>query len=155
MTRPDLEALREILHRASTRDLTVHPLGFELHPGEPLHPTVEARILGVGAARTRDHNRKPLCRSLDGVRPLSGSDRTCAECPVRDRCTPQVRLDLFVDAQPFRLLLAHSSAKNFLVYEAELRQRSVPLEHVIHRIDVINRGSWGELRFSPQPPRNR
>ncbi len=154
MTRPDLEALREILHRASTRDLTVRPLGFELHHAQPLYPTVEARILGVGAARTRDQSRKPRCRSLDGVTPISDSGRTCAECPVWDRCTPQVRLDLFVNAQPFRLLLAHTSAKNFLVYEAELRQRSLPLEDLLHRIDVINRGSWGELRFSPQPPRN-
>jgi len=81
------------------------------------------------------------------VRPLDDPIRTCAQCRVRGQCTPQVRLDLFVDAQPFRLLLAHTSAKNFLAYEARLRQQGHPLADHLHRITVINRGSWGELRF--------
>ena len=155
MTRPDVQPLREILHAALKRYLTLRPLGFELNPGEKLCPTLEVRILSTGAARTLYQQRKPQCRSLDGIAPLDAPDRTCVQCRVRPQCTPQVRLDLFVDAQPFRLLLAHTSAKNFLVYEAELRHRGVPLEDVIHRIDVINRGSWGELRFRPQQPRNR
>lgn len=148
MTRPDLQPLREILHRASKRYLTVRPQGFELSPGEALRPTVQARILSVGAARTLYHNRKPRCRSLDAVRPISDRNRTCAQCRVRAQCTPQVRLDLFVEGQPFRLLLAHTSAKNFLLYEARLRQRGLALEDALHRIAVVNRGSWGELRFT-------
>ena len=108
------------------------------------------RILGYGSARTLYQNRKPHCRSLDGIQPISDPARACIDCRVRSQCTPQVRLDLFVDHQPFRLLLAYSSAKHFLLYEAELRQRGHPLEDIIHRIDVINRGSWGELRFSAQ-----
>lgn len=148
MTRSDLQPLREILHSAAKRYLTVRPAGFELHPGQPLRPTVEARILSVGAARTLYHNRKPRCRSLDAVSPIADHTQTCATCRLRAQCTPQVRLDLFVDRTPLRLLLAHTSAKNFLLYQARLHQHSVQLEHVLHRIDVINRGSWGELRFS-------
>ena len=91
--------------------------------------------------------RADLCRSLDGIAPLDDPGRTCATCRVRTQCTPQLRLDLFVDAQPFRLLLAWTSAKNFLLYEARLRQRSISFEDRLHRITVINRGSWGELRF--------
>ena len=85
---------------------------------------------------------------VDGV--LVQDQRTCAECARRTRCTPQVRLDLIVDAQPLRLLLAHTSAKNFLLYETQLAQSGIALYDRLHRICVINRGSWGELRFGLQ-----
>jgi len=150
MTRPDIQPLREILQRAQRRYLTVRPRGFELKTGTPLQPVIDARILDFGGARTLYQNRKPLCRSLDGIRPITENTHTCAECRVRDRCTPQLRLDLFADTQPFRLLLAHTSAKNFLLYETQLHQRGLPLNEHLHRIIVINRGSWGELRFSLQ-----
>ncbi len=126
----------------------MRPHGFELSPGETLRPTIEVRILSTGAARTWYQARQPQCRSLDGIVPLNDRNRTCAQCRVRSQCTPQVRLDLFVDARPFRLLLAHTSARNFLAYEARLRQLHQPIEDRLHRITVVNRGSWGELRFS-------
>ena len=148
MTRPDVEPLREILHAALKRYLTVRPRGFELAPRETLRPAIEVRILNTGAARTLYQSRKPACRSLDGVHPLEDPSRTCAQCRVRGQCTPQVRLDLFVDARPFRLVLAHTSARNFLAYDARLRQRGLALADRLHRITVTNRGSWGELRFS-------
>ncbi len=148
MNRPDVQPLREILHAALKRYLTVRPHGFELNPGETPRPILEARILNTGAARTLYQQRKPRCRSLDGIAPLDDRNRTCAQCRLRPQCTPQVRLDLFVGAQPFRLLLAHTSAKNFLAYDGRLRQQGRPIEDILHRITVINRGSWGELRFS-------
>lgn len=150
MTRPDLQPLREILHSALKRYLTVRPHGFELNPGEPPQPLIDARIVSYGSARTLYQNRKPQCRSLDGVRPIVDRHRLCAECRLRSRCTPQLRLDLFVENQAFRLLLAHTSAKHFLLYEARLRQRGIEIEDIVHRITVINRGSWGELRFEPR-----
>ena len=149
MPRPDVEPLREILYRALVRYLTVRPRGFELQPGERLRPVVEARILGHGGARTFYRDRKPVCRSLDGLRPVTGdTDRVCVECEARARCKPQVRIDLIVDRRPFRMLLAYSSAHAFLGYDAELRQRRVAIEDVVTKITVVNRGSWGELRFS-------
>lgn len=147
--RRDVEPLREVLHRVLVRYLTVRPGGFELQPGHRLQPVVEARILGYGGARTFYQDRKPICRSLDGLRPITGNtDRTCAECEARARCTPQVRIDLIVERRPFRLLLAYSSARAFLEYEAELRLRRVAVEDVLTKIAVTNRGSWGQLRFS-------
>jgi hypothetical protein len=146
---PDVGPLRELLYRVLVRYLTVRPCGLELKPGDRLRPTVDARILGHGGARTFYQDRKPVCRSLDGLRPVTGdTDRACVECESRARCTPQVRLDLIVERKPFRLLLAYSSARAFLVYEAELRQRRVAVEDVVTTITVVNRGSWGELRFS-------
>jgi len=148
MPRPDVEPLRELLHRALVRYLTVRPRGFELHPDRPPRSVVEARILGHGGARTLYENRRPKCRSLDGVRPVTGDlRRSCAECAQRSRCVPQVRVDLIVDRRPFRLLLAYSSARAFFGYEAELRQRRRRIEDVLTKITVVNRGSWGELRF--------
>ena len=145
----DVEILRDILHRALVRYLTVKPGGFELRRGDRLRPVVEARILGYGGARTFYQDKKPICRSLDGLRPVTGdTDRTCRECEARQRCTSQVRVDLIVERWPFRLLLAYSSARAFLVYEAELRQRRVAIEHVLTKITVVDRRTWGELRFA-------
>ena len=150
MTRTDIEPLREILHAALKRYLTVRPHGFQLSAGDTLRPVIEARILNSGAARTLYQDRTPRCRSLDGVRPLDDRTRTCAACRLRSQCTPQVRLDLFVDAEPLRLLLAYTSARNFLVYDAQLRQRGIRPEERLHRLAVTHRGSWGEVRFSLQ-----
>lgn len=149
MTRPDIDPLRAILHRALVRYLTVRPAGFELQSGEPLQASVDARILGYGGARTLYEQHKPACRSLDGIRPIMGdTTRVCVDCPQLGRCTPQVRLDLIVDRRPFRLLLAHSGAKAFFAFEGQLRHRRLALEDVTVRITVANRGNWGELRFT-------
>jgi hypothetical protein len=149
MTRADLQPLREILQQAQRRYLTVRPQGFELNPGERLRPALEVRILAFGSARTLYQDRKPLCRSLDAIAPTAAKgQRRCANCALRPRCTSQVRLDLLADTQPWRLLLAHTSARNFLHYETQLRERAVALYDGLHRISVINRGSWGELRFT-------
>jgi hypothetical protein len=152
MTPSDLQPLRAILQQARRRYLTVRPHGFELNPGERLRPTLEVRILSFGSARTLYQERKPLCRSLDGIQPTAPQGRRrCADCALRPRCTSQVRLDLLVDTQPFRLLLAHTSARKFLLYETQLRERGIELYEGLHRIHVINRGSWGELRFERHP----
>ncbi len=147
MTYDDLEPLREILQRALTRYLSVTPTGFKLIGRSKPEPSIEARILAFGGARTLYKNRKPDCRSLDGLQSITHSGRTCAGCELRPQCTPQVRLDVLVDGRPYRLLLAYTSARNFLTYELKLRQKEREYTHVLHRIDVANRGSWGELRF--------
>jgi len=41
----------------------------------------------------------------------------------------------------------HTSAANFLAYDADLRRRRIALAAALHKIEVIDRGSWGELRF--------
>jgi hypothetical protein len=147
MSQADVQPLREILHAAGKRYLSVRPHGFELHRGAPLRTTLEARILSLGAARTLYQQRQPRCRSLDGITPLDEPNRRCADCRLRAQCTAQLRLDLFVNAQPLRLLLAYTSAKNALLYETQLRQRGLAIEEPLHRLTVIHRGSWGEVRF--------
>ncbi len=143
----DVEPLREILHRALVRYLTVTPAGLLLQKGELPRPSVEARILGFGGARTLYRKRKPVCRSLDGVAAVTDADKVCADCEDREKCTPQVRLDLIVEQRALRCLLAFTSARNFLEYEARLRRDGVIIEEVLHQITVVDRGAWGELRF--------
>ena len=143
----DLEPLREILQRALTRYLSVTPNGFKLIGRSKPEHSIEARILAFGGARTLYKSRKPDCRSLDGVQSITHPKRTCADCELRSQCTPQVRLDVLVDGRPYRLLLAHTSARSFLVYEMKLRKKKRDYALVLHRIDVVDRGTWGELRF--------
>jgi hypothetical protein len=151
MSATDLQPLRAILQHSQPRYLSVRPHGFELLPGQALRPLLQARILAFGSARTLYQERKPYCRSLDAIRSTTAKgQRACAQCALKSRCTSQVRLDLFVDNQPWRLLLAYTSAKNFLLYETELRHSDSALYAGRHRIRVINRGSWGELRFERQ-----
>jgi len=146
--RSDIEPLRAILHRAMVRYLSVKPRGFLLTTrGDPL-PVIEARILSFGGARTLYKDRRPDCRSLDGVHSAIHTGRRCATCEQKNDCTPQVRIDLLADAQALRLLLAHTSARNFLAYEADLRVKRISLDQPLHRLEVVNRGTWGETRFS-------
>lgn len=139
------ELFREILGRVLARYLTVKPEGVVVdgHPAKD----VTARVLSFGAARTLYRGRRPACRSLDGHKALS-KETLCAECHERKHCTPQVRVDLLLRDRPFRLLLSYSSARNFLLYASEMKRRGAALEHVGTRIRVLNRGSWGELRFT-------
>jgi hypothetical protein len=56
-------------------------------------------------------------------------------------------LDLLFDNTPYRLLLAYTSAKNFLLYTGELVEKKLEIRSINTKIVVVNRGSWGELRF--------
>ena len=103
-------------------------------------------ILGYGGARTLYHAKNPVCRSLDGIRAVKDSDRTCSDCPDRKHCTPQVRVDLLYQGLPYRLLLAFTSGKNFLLH-AGAPSNANSLSQYITRIRALNRGSWGEMTF--------
>lgn len=142
----DASLFRGILHRAVARYLRVSPKG--LHFGAAPTPSAEVRILGFGPARTLYRNRKPACRSLDAAVSVTHVGRRCDDCALAKECTGQVRVDLLADGRPFRLLLAFTSAKNFLIYEADLRERRIAIEDVMHRLDVIDRRTFGEVRFS-------
>lgn len=143
----DLQPLRAILHRALTRYLTVTPRGLMLAGECRPVPVAEARILGFGGARTLYRERKPVCRSLDAITSIDHEDRDCAGCPDHGACTPQVRVDLVIDKHAYRLLLAFTSARNFLEHVGRLRQDGIDPLRIDHQILVVPRGSWGELRF--------
>ena len=143
----DPQPLRDLLHRALARYLTVTPCGFVLDGCVEPVPRLVVRILDNGGARTLYQQRKPVCRSLDGAVAVTDSTKHCNRCPQLDSCTPQVRVDLVVDGRPHRLLLAFTSAKNFLAYVGRLEVLRVAVDAVRHELLVVPRRGWGEIQF--------
>lgn len=155
LDRHDLTPMRRILNRAHIKYLDVRPSGIELFGGPcPVHRAV-ATIYDYGSARTLYRQRKPACRSLDGATSITRKDweganempRLCVTCIQRPSCTPQVRLDLLIEAHSYRALLAFTSATNFLIYEADIHRQGVLLDRIDTEITVVDRGRWGEMRF--------
>jgi hypothetical protein len=141
------EILRDIVQRMMARYIAVRPLGIDLGNNRKLIPALNCRILDYGAARTLYRNRRPVCRSLDAVKAIKNANKLCQQCIDRDNCTGQVRLDLLFENCPYRLLLAYTSAKNFLLYTGKLAEKKIEIQTTDTKIVVVNRGSWGELRF--------
>jgi hypothetical protein len=143
------KTIRELMATAFARYITVRPDGFELRPGE-IVPSLAACLLGYHSARTLYENRRPVCRSLDGVRAVTLA-RRCDECCFRNKCTPQVCADLLADGIPARLLLAFTSLRNFLVFIENRRRSGLGIEGAQIHLAVRNRGHWGEVPFLPEP----
>ena len=139
--------LRDIVQRMMARYMTIRPLGIDLGNNKKLLPALNCRILNYGAAKTLYRQRRPVCRSLDAVKAIADTNKLCQQCIDRDHCTGQVRVELVFESCPYRLLLAYTSAKNFLLYTAKLAQQNLEMQTIDTKIIVVNRGSWGELRF--------
>jgi hypothetical protein len=147
---PAQPTLHDLFADAFARYLTVRPSGLQM-PHGPLCSSLAATLLATHPARTLYQNKKPVCRSLDGIQSIPAG-RACAACLLRKNCTPQIYLELLADGVPYRLLLAYSSARNFMLFAGRLRQQQQPLENARVIISVRDRGRWGELHFiSPQP----
>jgi hypothetical protein len=147
VNRQQTEILRDIIQRMMARYMTIRAHGIDLGNNRKLIPALDCRILDYGAARTLYRNRRPVCRSLDAVKAVKDTTKLCQQCGDRDHCTGQVRLDLLFENCPYRLLLAYTSAKNFLLYTGKLVEKKLEIRSIDTKIVVINRGSWGELRF--------
>lgn len=141
--------LDDLLRALLGRYATVRPDGLVLDPRAAPATDVMAKLVRSGSARTLYREKRPQCRSLDGVRSLKGHE--CATCPDRGGCTPQILLDLEIDRLPYRLLLSFTSAKNFLLAIDRLRRDNRPMEGAPLRLRVLNRGRWGEVRFEVPP----
>ena len=141
------EILRDIVQRMMARYMTIRPLGIDWGNSRKLIPALNCRILNYGAARTLYHQRRPVCRSLDAVKAIEDAKKLCQQCLDRNYCTGQVRLDLLFENCPYRLLIAYTSAKNFLLYTGKLAEQKLEIQTIDTKIVVVNRGSWGELRF--------
>jgi len=147
MNRQQTEILRDIVHRMMARYMTIRPLGIDLGNNRKLIPSLNCRLLNYGAAKTLYRQRHPVCRSMDAIKALGESKKLCQQCLDRKHCTSQVRLDLLFENSSYRLLLAYTSAKNFLIYTGKLAEQKLEIETIDTKIIVVNRGAWGELRF--------
>jgi len=145
MSKHYTKILQEILLQTVFKYLNVRPRGFELN--SKLVPHLDARIVHYGPARTLYKQRLPRCRSLDGVSSVIDTSKTCLDCADRSLCTAQIRLDLLAERAAYRLLLSHTAAKNFMIFESQVQRSRKTLDEQTTRIRVIDRGRWGELRF--------
>ena len=146
---PPPRPLADLARALLARYISLTPQGLVLEPGSPAISEVAARLVRTGPARTLYRDRKPSCRSLDGLKSLKGN--YCANCPDRPRCTPQLLLDLDIDGLPWRLLLSFTSAKNVLLFLDRLRREGRSPEGTAIRLRVLDRGRWGELTLEPEP----
>lgn len=141
--------LQYLFASSFARYIRVLPTGFQIHSGKILS-SLSATILTFRPARTLYQNKKPTCRSLDGIQSLR-EGRACASCLMRKTCTPQVYLELLSDRVPLRLLLAYTSARNFMLWLSRQREQGLPVENSNVVISIRDRGRWGEIRFISQP----
>ena len=143
-------ALLDLFADAFARYLAIRPTGLQM-PYGPIVQTLRVRILACRPARTLYENHHPRCRSLDGIQSIT-ERRACAACLLRKTCTPQIYLELLHDRVPYRLLLAYTSARHFMLFASRLRQQDQPVENAEVILSVLDRGRWGELRFITPPP---
>ena len=151
----DFFTMRELAARAFARYLRVLPSGFQLSSdlsachaqAGNIVPALRANVIASRPARTLYKNRKPVCRSLDGIHALT-TNKNCAICASRKICTPQICLEILHQGVPWRLILAYTSARNFLLFDSLLKKKGLALEDLTIRIAVRDRGRWGEVYFS-------
>ena len=142
MNSQQAEILRDIVRRMVVRYMTVRPFGIDLGNNTKPILALDCRVLDYGAARTLYRQRRPACRSLDAVKSIDDPEKLCQQCSERNQCTGQVRLDLLFENSTYRLLLAYTSAKNFMIYTAKLADLKLEIRTIDTKIMVVNRGSW-------------
>lgn len=152
---PTLRHTRRVLSQTSARFVQVLPAGLRLDDDGPIRPSCLAEIVSFGDARTYYRCRQPICRSLDGVRSATDPARQCGCCLDSKHCVEQILVEIYVERMPYRLLLAFTSAKNFLKYVAQNAAKKVALDATPTRISVKARGHWGELVFAAVVPSPR
>jgi len=128
----------------------IRPDGIKLEDGS-IYPRLEAEVLSFSPARTRYEKYHPVCRSIDGIQTIHADGR-CSSCALRKDCTCQIRLDLIHRSAVIRLLLSHSSLRNFMLFLSTLKQRKIQIKAENIIIKVLNRGRWGELKFHLKAP---
>ena len=143
----NLAPLREIIASACSRYALIIPKGIVLPSSTTPYNPLPATIVTYKPARTRYVNKKPLCRSLNGIQSLNDNS-SCVCCDYRRTCTPQIALEIQYRNVPFRIMLAYTSAKNFLAFLRTLHVNKNHFENAFIEIAVIDRGHWGEAMFS-------
>jgi hypothetical protein len=146
---PIRPTLNDLFASSFARYLSVQPTGIRF-PRGLMRSSLTATLLTCRPARTLYRNRRPLCRSLDGIHSLK-EHNSCAGCADRKDCTPQIHIDLLINQAPYTLLLAYTSARNFMRFASQLTHKGIAVENCEVLISVRDRGRWGELRFIAKP----
>jgi hypothetical protein len=143
----NLAPLREIIASVCSRYALLTPKGIVLPSSTNPYNPLSVSIVTYKPARTRYVNKKPVCRSLNGIRSLNDNS-ICVSCDYRRTCTPQIALEIQYRTVPFRIMLAYTSAKNFFAFLRTLYPTNFHIENASVEISVIDRGKWGEAKFT-------
>jgi hypothetical protein len=143
----NLAPLREIISSVCSRYALLTPKGIILPTSSNPYNPLPVTIVTYKPARTRYVNKKPLCRSLNGIQSIN-DHATCVSCDYRRTCTPQIALEIQYKLVSFRIMLAYTSAKNFLAFLRTLHPANSHIENASVEISVIDRGKWGEATFN-------
>lgn len=142
-----LAPLREIISSACSRYATITPQGILLPSASSPYNPLDVTVVTYKPARTRYVNKQPVCRSLNGLQSLQDNHR-CISCDYRRTCTPQIALEILYRSVPFRLMLAYTSAKNFIASLRTMRAPAQAIQGANLTIAVLDRGRWGEACFT-------
>jgi hypothetical protein len=142
-----LAPMREIISSVCSRYALLTPKGIVLPTSSNPYNPLPVTVVTYKPARTRYVNKKPVCRSLNAIYSLNDK-AACISCDFRRTCTPQIALEFLYRAVPFRIMLAYTSAKNFLAFLRTLNPANSHIENASVEISVIDRGKWGEAKFT-------
>lgn len=145
-TLSSLAPIRQIMAQSMARYATLTPKGVMLEFASVPYNPLPVSMITYRPARTRYLERKPVCRSLNGICAIDRR-QSCAFCKNARTCTAQIAFDFHYRALPFRLLLAYTSAANFMAMLRRLGTTGKPYEGANIEIKVIDRGRWGEACF--------
>lgn len=146
----NFSTIRDLIAKSFSRYIKVRPDGFDLGYNNQIISAISAQIVTSHPARTLYQNKHPVCRSLDG-RKSTQHNRTCAGCLDRRTCTPQICIEIVYNNIPLSLLLAYTSARNFLEFVSIIEQRGLHIDNIPVRLNVRDRGRWGEVCFALNP----
>ena len=141
------QILYDILHRTTPCYMTIRPSGIDLGNKRKLLPAIDCKILNFSAEKILYRKQRPVCRLMNAVNAFDESKGNCRQCLDRHRCIDQIGLDLLFENRRYRLCLAYTSAKNFLIYTSKIVEQKIEIHTIDTKLVVVNRGSWGELRF--------
>lgn len=139
------EPLEDLMIKTFSRYLRVLPQGFEIYP-DHVEEVITAKLYNFSSARSLYENKKLVCRSLNAIHDLKNKCE-CASCQNRIKCTPQIYLELEYDQVPVRLILSYTSARNFMSFCTQVKQRELSIIEMSFQLRVLDRGRWGEVRF--------
>ena len=146
---PQNRQLRMAFRKPTTLLVKVTPKGFVLG-GIDEEPVAEliGRIVKIRVIRKRFEDGVLLCDAPDGAHARNGTH--CGLCQ-HPRCRPLLRSHLADRGVVYVIDLAFTSAGNFFAIEDEAAAAGDPLENWRLRLRVVDRGYWGEVRFTREP----
>jgi len=141
-----LSTFKQILCNITAQYANVTPKGIKL-TDDVTYESVKVTIVDFKPARSKYRNKKPVCRSFNGINSLKNNNKLCATCDDKNTCTPQILLEFMYIAFPFRIMMAYTSAKNFLKLVHKCQKENINIIGKVVTIRIIDRGRWGEIVF--------